>query len=128
MKSAVFLGLLILAAGCQSFPTGPSITVEDQKVTYSSDIIISRVYSDVPGWVVVYAASNGVPGQAIGSAHVPQGASYDIRVKVDSAGASDVLIVKLFADAGGAPGAPVIVDGKEVTTSFRWDRTFRMHM
>jgi hypothetical protein len=127
LHGAVF-GLFVILAGCQSIPSGPSVMAYDQNYRYANAINISRVSSDSPGWVAVYASENGIPGNIIGATRVPAGVSYSVRVDVDASRGSRILVVKLLTDDAGKPGSPVMANGKEVMTSFIWARTYRRHM
>ena len=127
LQGAAF-GLFVILAGCQSIPSGPSVMAYDQNYRYANAINISRVSSDGPGWVAVYASENGMSGDIIGTTHVPAGVSHSVRVDVDASRGSRTLIVKLLTDDGGTPGAPVTANGKEVMTSFTWAQTYRRHM
>jgi hypothetical protein len=126
VKRAFVLGFVVLAVvGCQGLPATPSIVAYDQAPATSNSVEIDRVSTAAAAWIVVYASRDGAAGEVLGSAHVAAGTSVGVRVNLG--GLSDVLIVKLQAD-GPQPGAPLLVDGREVATRFTVSRTFRLHM
>jgi hypothetical protein len=127
---AVFLAL----AACQGIPAVPSITAYDQKYRYINSIEVNRVTSDGPGWVVVYAAENGAPGEVIGYAPVPGGTTSAVRVNIDASRATKVLYVKLHEDKGApgvfefsGPDAPVVLNGSDVMTSIEFHKEGPLH-
>jgi hypothetical protein len=129
------LAALLALAGCQSVPSGPSLIAYNQYMRYTGAINISRVFSNGPGWIVVYDSERGAPGRILGTARVPGGVRYDMRVFIEAGRATDTLFVKLHADRGTegvfecpGPDEPVVVDGSEVMTSFRFYQTLRKMM
>lgn len=132
MKKLVYV---VLAAGvalvsCQTLgipigpPAPPNIVVGDQEIE-DGTIVVRRVDSDVPGWIVVHADKDGAPGRVIGYAPVKAGLSRNVSVSVDTGAATDTLHVMLHYDEGTEgtyeyPGSdePVKMEGKPLTKSF----------
>ncbi len=102
----------------------PSVTVNAQDVM-DGVVVVDRVVSDGPGWIVIHADENGAPGPVIGQAAVSDGENANVQVTVDTEMATETLYAMLHTDAGTEgtyefPGddAPVQVDGAVVVASF----------
>ena len=109
----------------------PLVEVEDQEIT-DGTVKVSRVVSEVPGWVAVYDDHGGALGYAIGWAAVQAGETLDVIIPVDPNHLKEQMYVKLHIDAGEVdiPELPsddlpdgadvaVTVDGQEVLVPFR---------
>lgn len=76
----------------------PAILVYDQPVI-NGRIVIDRVISDAPGWLVVQADDgSGQPGLIIGSAAVTPGLNERVAVEVVESDATSQLFVRLHED------------------------------
>ncbi len=114
----------LAVAGAQSAMVLPSVTVRDQTAT--SSVVVQRVVSGGPGWIVIHADVNGSPGPVIGYAAVQEGVNTNVRVKIDAAKKTPVLYAMLHVDAGEIgkyefPGAdvPVKMNGMMVSPAFK---------
>jgi hypothetical protein len=124
------VGFLAAMVGCQSLAASPYIMAFDQKYRLDNYIEVNKVTSNGPGWVVIYSSNaNGEPGEAIGSAPVPSGTTWAVKVWVEAGRATKVLFARLQADRGATtnaeqagPGDPVTVNGAEVVSKFIWDK------
>ncbi len=122
--AAALLAVPALAATAQTMMAAPGVVVADQKIV-DGHVVIQRVTSDGPGWIMIHADANGAPGPVLGYAAVPAGTSSDVQVAIDVKLATPVLYAMLHKDVGVAgkmefPGvdAPVFVNGKIVSPSF----------
>ena len=102
------------------------IEVHNQALGANNSVVISRVRSLDPGWVVVYTQGPGEVGQPIGHAYVPNGVSTHVQVPIDVSQATSTLIVRLHNDAGQQgvfeyPGvdAPVLVNNQALSATFQ---------
>jgi hypothetical protein len=141
MKKMAFYLLFvqtILFSACSPIPaTGgelqtinepqPFIEVVDQSIVDGS-VIVPKVYSNGPGWVVIHSNVASTPGAVIGYAPVVDGENLGVEVIIDPLSTTKVLYAVLYTDAGLVgefefPGAdePVFVDDKEVLQSFMVD-------
>ncbi|MBI5671207.1 MAG: hypothetical protein HZC41_24690 [Chloroflexi bacterium] len=105
----------------------PSITVSDQ--VSSGSVVIDRVVSDGPGWVVVRGAGGrGTPGPVMGQTSIPAGVSENVVVNLNLDLATRQLFAALHTDdtnegtwdfglEAGAD-APVEADGEPVQQLF----------
>lgn len=103
----------------------PEVEVKDQEIKDSS-VVIAKVVSDGPGWLVIHAQAEGKPGPVIGYAPVKSGENKDVVVKIDESKATETLYAMLHVDAGTVgtyefPGAdvPAAVDGQVITPAFK---------
>lgn len=89
-------------------------------------IVVDRVQSPGPAWVVVHADDNGMPGERVGLAPIEQGESRDVEVELENV-TTERVIVAIHADMGtpgefdfdmmdkeASPDRPYFVDGKEL--------------
>jgi plastocyanin len=102
----------------------PSVTVADQPIV-DGKVIVARVVSAGPGWLVIHAQSDGQPGPVLGYSPVKEGDNLDLVVLIDATKASETLYAMLHSDAGQVgtyefPGSdgPVLVDGQVVAPTF----------
>jgi collagen type VII alpha len=102
----------------------PSVVVSDQRLVGSS-LIVSRVVSDGPGWVVIHNNLQGRPGGMIGFSHVNDGINNDVSVTIDPKLATASLFAELHRDLGTlgsfeypGPDVEVMVNGVPVMASF----------
>ena len=114
----------LAVAGAQSAMVLPSVTVRDQ--TVNSSVVVQRVVSGGPGWIVIHADANGSPGPVIGYTAVKEGVNTNVKVRIDAAKTTPVLYAMLHVDAGEIgkyefPGAdvPVKTNGKMVSPAFK---------
>jgi len=107
-----------------------SIAVADQPGAKGT-ITVAKAVAPTGAWIVVHLDDNGKPGERVGFARIPAGASTNVVVKLDPAIAlTDKLLVAVHADRGVAgtlefdmmdkynsPDQPFFVDGNEVATA-----------
>ncbi len=128
VAAAALLLLPVLVATAQSMMAAPGVVVADQKIV-GGRVVIQRVTSDGPGWIMIHADSNGAPGAVLGYAAVPAGTTSNVEVAIDVNLATPVLYAMLHKDVGTVgkmefPGvdAPIFVNGKIVSPSFKVTR------
>jgi hypothetical protein len=121
--AAIALGSSSLAA--QSSAATPSVVVQDQTIA-DSRVVVLKVVSATPGWIVIHADNSGKPGPVIGYAAVRSGENLDVVVAIDAKKATPLLYAMLHVDAGtvGAyefPGAdvPTMSMGMMVSPAFK---------
>ncbi len=122
----VWVGLLAL---CLIVPVSaaqfaPAVFAINQDVV-DGTVSVTRVTSNVPGWVVIHADNEGLPGPVLGQSAVPAGITADVVVEIDLDGLTDTLWTMLHVDEGTAgeyefPGAdgPVTVNDTVVVYPF----------
>jgi hypothetical protein len=93
----VGLGSLTLAA--QTSMVTPMVVVQDQAID-DSRVVILKVMSATPGWIVIHADNAGRPGPVIGYAAVREGENLNVVVAIDAKRATPVLYAMLHVDAG----------------------------
>jgi hypothetical protein len=129
LENVLLAGLLLFLGAALSLSAqmmqGPSVSVEDQKIRMNR-VVVPEVVSDGPGWIVIHADNNGAPGPVIGHKKVTDGVNKNVRVKIDTAKATDTLYAMLHTDSGVIgtyefPGGdpPVKVNGKIVVKPFK---------
>lgn len=138
----VLLGSLALVAGCSAAAGGSGsdgmkvwgyVVAEknaalelDEEQPGSGELLVDRVLTPGPAWLVVHADDNGKPTERVGLAHVEEGESRDVRVSLEGV-TTDKVIVAVHADRGTAgefdfdmmnketsPDRPYFVDEKEL--------------
>jgi predicted lipoprotein with Yx(FWY)xxD motif len=114
--SSAFIILSILLSACQpitvnassgSNPTptqpentfSPFMTVLDQVIVNNS-VIIEEVYSNGPGWVVIFADNSGRPGVMLGHTAVKDGDNQNLIVTIDPSKVTTVMYSLLLRDQG----------------------------
>lgn len=134
MNSRFVLGLFVLLSlvlvpmvQAQEETVGdmtPSVTVNDQSIL-ASRVLIEKVVSEGPGWLVVHAQADGKPGPVLGYSPVADGENHGVTVTIDAVNVTSTLYAMLHTDAGEVgiyefpgPDGPVAVDGKVVTPPF----------
>jgi hypothetical protein len=102
----------------------PSITVGNQDII-NSRVVVQKVVSDGPGWVVIHEDINGAPGPVLGYAAVQDGVNPDVVVAIDSQKATSKLFAMLHTDKGTVgvyqfpgPDVPVFSAGVMVNVPF----------
>jgi len=103
----------------------PEVLVEDQSIENGS-VMVSKVLSQGPGWLVVHAQADGKPGPIIGFSPIADGENLDVVIDIEIEKATETLYAMLHADLGevGAfefpdgPDTPVTVEGDVVTPPF----------
>ena len=76
-----------------------SIAVSDQVVAKNT-VVVDRVFSVGPGWVVIHADDSGSPGEILGYEAVPDGEMENFAVVLDTEPTGDVLWAMLHQDTG----------------------------
>lgn len=138
MFAGLLLALLLVATPAVQAQMTPAVEVSDQEIR-NDTVVVDRVVSDGPGWIVIHADDNGAPGDVVGYSTVVDGENADVSVQIDTSllavGMSETeamtdtegvtLYAMLHTDAGeeGAyefPGddTPVTVDGEVVMAPF----------
>jgi hypothetical protein len=109
-------GAAIAATFAATYP--PDVVVFDQPVI-DGQVVIDRVISDGPGWVVVHRDENGQPGLIIGHAALADGLNEGVAVELIEAALTPLLYARLHedttpGDAFNFPEAdpPVLEDGR----------------
>lgn len=102
----------------------PSVRVDNQGVV-AARVLIARVVSQGPGWLVVHTQADGKPGPVIGYSPVRDGVNLDVVVAVDTQRATGSLYAMLHTDAGSigtyefpGPDVPVMAGGSMVNVPF----------
>jgi hypothetical protein len=121
--AALALGSVSLAA--QSTALTPSVVVQDQSLV-DSRVVILKVVSATPGWIVIHSDNAGKPGPVVGYAAVRSGENLNVVVAVDAKKATPVLYAMLHVDEGVVggyefPGAdkPTMSMGMMVSPAFK---------
>ncbi|MGD2058700.1 MAG: hypothetical protein PVF85_01395 [Anaerolineales bacterium] len=102
-----------------------AVDVSDQDIM-GGRVVIDRVVSDGPGWVVIHITADGSPGPIIGYAMVEPGETTDLAVDIDAERATEQLFAMLHVDAGqggvfefpDGPDVPATQDNAIVNTPF----------
>jgi hypothetical protein len=109
-------GAAIGATFAATYP--PDVVVFDQPVI-DGQVVIDRVISDGPGWVVVHRDENGQPGLIIGHAALVDGLNEGVAVELIEAALTPLLYSRIHedttpGDAFNFPEAdpPVLEDGR----------------
>jgi len=103
--------------------TKPSIAVDEQKVK-DDHIVVTRLFLDKPGYVVIHKVADGKPGPVIGNSELLNGENSNVEVKVSDYENENELIAMLHYDDGDSdyefPGddTPTKVDDKVVLQKF----------
>jgi plastocyanin len=102
----------------------PSVTVTDQPIV-DEKIVVENAVSPGPGWIVIHADNDGVPGLVLGHTSLQEGENSEVVVEVDSESRTDRLYAMLHTDEGEVgtyefpgPDAPVTADGTVVVAAF----------
>jgi heme/copper-type cytochrome/quinol oxidase subunit 2 len=104
---------------------GPRVSVENQTIV-ESRVVIAKVVSEDPGWLVIHTEADGKPGKVIGYIPIKAGRNINLSLPVDATKATDSLFAMLHTDAGIAglhefpgPDAPFQFDGSTVMSLFQ---------
>jgi plastocyanin len=102
----------------------PSVSVDNQGVV-DARVVIAKVVSKGPGWLVVHLQADGKPGPVVGYSAVRDGVNLNVVVAVDTKRVSDNLYAMLHTDAGTVgvyefpgPDVPVMAGGSMVNVPF----------
>jgi heme/copper-type cytochrome/quinol oxidase subunit 2 len=102
----------------------PSVSVDNQGVV-DARVVIAKVVSKGPGWIVIHTQASGKPGPVIGYSAVRDGVNLNVVVAVDTKKVTDNLYAMLHTDAGAVgvyefpgPDAPVMAGGAMVNVPF----------
>lgn len=91
-------------AGTQTGTPGDSadapLVVSDQTISGDGTVLITRVFSEAAGWLVIHADDSGKPGVVIGYVAVPAGESANVAVPIEGSSVTGVLHAMLHVDAG----------------------------
>jgi hypothetical protein len=114
-----------LSLAAQASMATPAVVVQDQQIA-DSRVVILKVVSATPGWIVIHSDNAGKPGPVIGYAAVRAGENLNVVVAVDAKKATPVLYAMLHLDAGVVgtyefPGAdvPTMNMGAMVSPAFK---------
>ena len=83
-------------------PPSPVIEVAEQLLTDDGRLLVQRVTTLAPGWLVVYADDEGRTGEILGYASVDTGENEEIVVELDPFQATPILHILLHRDDGRA--------------------------
>lgn len=131
------LGLVVLLtgliAGAAFAQMSPEVVASDQEGDGSS-VVVEKIVSSGPGFIVIHVDNAGAPGDVIGNSPVVDGENSNVSVALDkSVENGTVLWAMLHTDAGTAgvyefPGAdgPVSVGDAIVMQSFTFTVTSMM--
>ena len=103
--------------------TKPSIAVDEQKVE-NDNVVVTRLFLDKPGYVVIHKVADGKPGAVIGNSGILNGVNSNVNVEISDYENENELIAMLHYDDGDSsyefPGddKPTAVDGKVVLQEF----------
>ncbi|MCH8022614.1 MAG: hypothetical protein IH932_02585, partial [Thaumarchaeota archaeon] len=104
--------------------TKPSIAVEEQKVE-NDNVVVTRLFLDKPGYVVIHKVVDGKPGPVIGNSELLNGENSNVNVKVADYENENELIAMLHYDDGDGnyqfpgPDGPTILNEQIVLTKFK---------
>jgi hypothetical protein len=118
----IALMVLVPVAAAQD---APSVTVSDQAII-NNTVVVDRVVSAGPGWIVIHAQAEGRPGPILGYSWVADGTTENVGVEIDAAKATKTLYAMLHVDGDKigtwqfpeGPDGPATVDGAVVTPPF----------
>jgi len=123
--------ILAALASCRSLPASAGAILVNSQTSDNALVLVSRVVSEGPGWLVIHAEAGGAPGPVLGWAPVREGVNRNLRVRIASSGATQYLWAMLHVDAGRqgqyqfpGPDAPVTSDGQVVMKRFRLNRGY----
>lgn len=77
----------------------PDVFILDQPVV-NGEIVVERVVSDGPGWIVIHYDDNGEPGLIIGFAPLVDGVNEEVHVPLVETAVTDPLYIMLHQDTG----------------------------
>lgn len=112
-------------SGPQAAANLAAVAVGDQSIV-DARLVIDKIISIGPGWLVIHADNSGKPGAVLGFAAVRNGENLNVIVAVDTARATPVVYAMLHTDAGvignyefpGADG-PQLASGVAVSPPFK---------
>lgn len=114
-------------SGSSAAPQSP-VVVSDQPIKDGA-VIIAKVSSSGPGWIVIHADKDDGPGPSIGQTAVKDGDNTNVVVKIDGSKATTTLYAMLHKDVGKVgvfefpgPDVPVTVGdvvGEVVAPAFK---------
>ncbi len=120
---AVLLTVVLWPVAAEESGTA-SVSVDNQGVV-DARLVIAKVVSKGPGWIVIHTQAGGKPGPVIGYSAVRDGVNLNVVVVVDTKKVTDNLYAMLHTDAGAVgvyefPGAdaPVMAGGVMVNVPF----------
>jgi len=103
--------------------TKPSIAVDEQKVE-NDNVVVTRLFLDKPGYVVIHKVDDGKPGAVIGNSGLLDRENSNINVKISDYENENEIIAMLHYDDGDGsyefPGddIPTKIDDKVVLQKF----------
>jgi hypothetical protein len=125
MLASVLAALAALSLSAQSSMPTPSVVVQDQAID-DSRVVILKVVSAAPGWLVIHADNGGKPGPVLGYAAVREGENLNVVVAIDAKKATPSLFAMLHVDAGTVgsyefpgPDTPAMNMGAMVSPAFK---------
>jgi hypothetical protein len=77
----------------------PTVSIESQSIT-NQQITVEQAYAFEPSWIVIHADNRGEPGEVVGYAHIDQGESRDVPVKLDIKKTTPIMYAVLHRDSG----------------------------
>jgi hypothetical protein len=117
--------MLLALVSVASAQNGPSVTVSDQAII-NGTVVVDRVVSSGPGWIVIYSGQEGRPASILGYSWVADGETENVGVEIDATGATETLFAKLHVDDDKigtfqfpeGPDGPMPSDSWEVVSDF----------
>ena len=103
--------------------TKPSVAVDEQKVE-NDNVVVTRLFLDKPGYIVIHKVADGNPGAVIGNSGILNGVNSNVNVGISDYENENELIAMLHYDDGDGnyefPGddTPTTSDGKVVLQKF----------
>ncbi|RMF28235.1 MAG: hypothetical protein D6759_16225 [Chloroflexi bacterium] len=122
----IALMLMLALAPWASAQMTPSVSVSDQPIVKGT-VVVEKVVSNGPGWIVIHAQKDGKPGPILGYSPVADGENANVAVEIDATKATSTLYAMLHTDAGqmgtfefpNGPDVPVKVNDQVVTPPFQ---------
>lgn len=103
----------------------PGLSVADQDVDMSGQVVIDRAVSDGPGWIAIHTDRAGEPGPVIGQTPLQSGENANVTVSFNWQKATPQLHAVLYMDVGEVglfeapdPDRPVVVNGVPIRAAF----------
>lgn len=105
--------------------TQSALTVADQQVDETGQILLEQVLAAEAGWVVIFADDAGEPGAPLGAVFIEEGVAEETPVQIRWREATNVLHARLLTDNGrlqrlelDGTDTAVLVAGEPVAATF----------
>jgi len=118
--------LMLALAPWASAQMTPSVSVSDQPIVKGT-VVVEKVVSNGPGWIVIHAQKDGKPGPILGYSPVADGENTNVVVEIDATKATPTLYAMLHTDAGqmgtfefpNGPDVPMKAGDQVITPPFQ---------